>query len=160
MIAIPFVAMYWIVKAYIKWPAARVGLLAIMGINTVVAVVGTASQDAEMWPAAALFAVISALMGWHVWHTFARHQGNAEGVATIEAPPVPRGLDATLQAQPPASSTQAPAAVEPTRTQRSPEAEAEYQRAAVAFRMLLARRALAGIARPASGTGARLRVPS
>ncbi|QGN46541.1 hypothetical protein ACN26Y_09705 [Micromonospora sp. WMMD558] len=89
---IPFVGMYWIVKAYIKWPAARVVLLTIMCIGTVTAVVAAASHDAEMWRAAAVYALISALMGWHVWHTFGRRRGNAEGVATIEAPQV-RGLD-------------------------------------------------------------------
>lgn len=139
MIAFPFVVLYWTVKAYIRWPAARVVLLTIMCTYTVVAVVGAASQDAEMWPAAALFAVISALMAWHVWHTFVRRRRDAGGLRTAEAPPAPRRVD---QARPAASSTQAPTVLE--RTQRSPEVEAEYQRAATAFRILLARRALAG----------------
>ncbi|MEO3772970.1 hypothetical protein [Micromonospora sp. B9E7] len=68
-------------KAYVRWHAARVVLLVVVWINAVVAGVGAASQDAEMWPAAALFTVIGALMGWHVWHTSTRGRRNAEDVA-------------------------------------------------------------------------------
>ena len=110
-----------------------------------------------MWPAAAFFAVISALMAWHVWHTFARRRGNAEAVATVEAPQMPRRLDTTPNARQAKASTQAPTVLE--RTQRSPNAGSEYQRAAAAFRILLAKRALAGIA-PACDTGTRQCIPS
>jgi hypothetical protein len=158
MIVIPFVAMYWIVRAYIKWPAARVVLLIIMSIGTLTAGAVAATQDAEVWPAAAFYAVISALMAWHVRHTFAHRRGIAEGGATVEAPVVPRCLDTTPQVRPAASSTQAATVAE--QAQRSPDAELEYQRAAVAFRMLLAKRALAGIAGPASDTGTWQRIPS
>ncbi|MEU8329330.1 hypothetical protein [Micromonospora sp. NPDC048839] len=104
IIVIPFVVMYWAVKAYIKWPAARVAALTFFCFNTAVAVVGAATQDAEMWPAAAFSAVISALIAWHVRHTFTRRRrGNAENVAT-EALHIPRHWNTEPHAEPTAST--------------------------------------------------------
>ncbi|MFF5199447.1 hypothetical protein ACFY3B_07530 [Micromonospora parva] len=156
MIVIPFVVMYWAVKAYIKWPAARVAALIFFCFNTAVAGVGAATQDAELWPAAAFSAVISALMAWHVRHTFTRRRGNAEDVATGGFQ-IPRHWNTESPAEPTAP-TQTSTALQ--QRQRPPEAELEYRRAAMAFRMLLAQRALAGITRPTSETGARPRTPT